>query len=112
MLGIIAKLGAALWPFLKWVIPWAGPKFNVFLAVLVAAGGLFLWDHVSDRRAINAAVAERDAYWQAKIEEANARHDRAIEDAREAADSTPPIPDTPDWAERLCQQSPTCRDRS
>jgi len=111
MLALLAKLGAAAWPLVKWIVPWAGPRLNVMLAVVVAVGGLFLWDYVADQRAIDAAVRERDAWWERRIERARKRHDADIEAARAAADSTPAIPDTADWAERLCEQSPTCRDR-
>jgi hypothetical protein len=109
---MVARIGAALWPLIKWLVPWLGPRSGLSLAIMGTAGVLFIWAYTEHREAVSEAVAARDAHWQEQIRKANERHDRAIEEAREAADSTPPIPDSPDWAERLCQQSPTCRDRS
>lgn len=109
----LATIGAAVWPLLKWLVPWAGPRFNVILAVVVAVGGFFLWDHVSDQREINAAVrkaeARVNAEWRQSLDAERKQHDREVARAREAADSIPPTPERPDDLERLCRSDPACR---
>lgn len=111
MIRVLASIGRLLAP-LAGVVPWLGPRSGLILALLAAIGIAGAWAYTEHREALSEAVASRDAHWQKKIRKANERHERDIEEASDAAESTPPIPDTPDWAERLCKQSPTCRDRS
>jgi len=111
MITFLASIGRVFSP-LAALVPWLGPRSGMILAVVAALAVAGAWAYTEHREALSEAVSSRDAYWEAQIEKANERHERDIEDARQAAESTPPIPDTPDALERLCEQSPTCRDRA
>jgi hypothetical protein len=117
---ILAGLGRLLAPAIGGLAPAASPKLIIalltLLLALVAIGAPAgaVWLHLRGERttAVEAAKVERDAHWQSEITKANKAHEQNLEAARRAADRVGGTP--ADRAERLrlCQQSPTCRDRA
>lgn len=87
-----------------------GSKY--LIAALAGAGAIIsIWTHGYSTGADDkaAAVAARDAHWQEQIREANNELDAVRNQAREAANNTPPTPAARADRVRLCEQSPTCR---
>lgn len=89
-----------------------GSKYLI-AAIAGASAIIAIWTHGYSNgvNGKDAAVANRDLQWQQQIREQNDELQRLRARAREAADRVTPTP--ADRAERLrlCQQSPTCRDR-
>ncbi len=114
-LSLLAGAGRLLWPLLGTLVPIGNPQATKALLILLLgvvaigapAGAVWL----SMRGEIKAAVAARDLHWQSQIQKANETHERNLQAAAWAADTVPATP--ADRAERLrvCQQSPTCRER-
>lgn len=79
------------------------------------AGFFYCWASVPtvDIPAIvRNAEAARDAVWQAKLNEESKAHEQNLKDAIAARDSTAPALVTDADVSKLCEQSPTCRDKS
>lgn len=114
-MSILTALGAAAWPFLRVLVPLAGPKTVLVLiaalGLLASHGGVAGYVWMNGYRARVDAVAENDRQWIEKLQKAKAEHENRIADALEAAEAEPPV--SADRATRLreCQQSPSCRDR-
>ena len=82
----------------------------VLLAVAAGVFGFYKgWSIEHDAKI--AAVAARDADWQAKIADANASYERAVAAAVAEAAFRSPVVVTAADVERMCGESAYCRDR-
>jgi hypothetical protein len=107
--------GRLLWPAIGGLAPWGNPQVTIallagLLAVIVIgapAGAVYL----TMRGTVKAEGIACDLQWKTEIVDANQIHTAKLDAARKAADAVTGTP--ADSAERLriCQQSPTCRDR-
>ena len=112
---ILAGFGRLLWPAKAGLAPAASPKLTIallsmllaFIAIGAPAGAV--WLHMRGVR--DQAVVARDLHWESELTKANESHAKKLVAARQVADTVLATPD--DRAERLrvCQQSPTCRER-
>jgi hypothetical protein len=113
-MGILAAIGAAAWPVLRALVPWAGPKTIMVLiaavALLASHGGVAGYVWVKGYQARAEAIAERDQHWITELQKAKAAHENRIADALDAARTTPALPDTAAGLDELCRKSKTCRD--
>jgi len=110
-----AALGRLLCPMIGAVVPAVSPRLTMALITLLLAvlaigapaGAVWL----SMRGVVIAERQARDLHWQTEITKANQAHGQKLEAARAAADAVSGTP--ADRAERLrvCQASPSCRDR-
>jgi len=111
----LAALGAIGWPLIKWLVPALPAKATLYLIValgLVASHGAvagYVWFKGYEGRL--EAIADNNAYWTKKIQEANEAHDAKVQAAIEAGLHEPDLP--ADRALRVleCRKSPTCRER-
>lgn len=114
-MGILAAIGAAAWPILRALVPWAGPKTTMALIValgLLASHGAvagYVW--VKGYQSRVEAVANARAEFREALAREKEAHDARVQAAIEAAEHEQPI--SSDRAERMrqCQRSATCRDR-
>ena len=116
---ILAAVGRLLWPAIGALVPGISPRLIIALLILllavvaIGAPAGTVWLHMRNARiaAVDAAKTARDTHWQTELTKANLTHAQKLEAARRAAELVAGTPD--DRAERLrvCQQSPTCRDR-
>ncbi len=99
------------------LIPMLGSRIGqiaLAFAVGVVAGVFYAFSMIPqvDVAAIERnAIVGRDGYWQAKLNEARSTHAKNLQDAIDARNSTPPAPVTDADVGKLCEQSPTCRDK-
>ncbi len=96
--------------------------FAIFFGIFIAAWTMAFY---KGRASVDVPAIERAAYeqgfaagqysrdkeWQAKLDEANNQHQRDLQDAITERDTTPAIVDGSTWADELCRQSSTCRDK-
>jgi hypothetical protein len=114
-MGILAAVGAAAWPFLRALVPWAGPKTTLVLiaavALLASHGAVAGYVWVNGYRARVEAVAAAKAEIREELAREKEAHDAKTAAAIQAGESEPPV--SADRAKRLrqCAASPTCRDR-
>jgi acyl-coenzyme A synthetase/AMP-(fatty) acid ligase len=97
------------------LIPWAGPR-SVFTLAIMALAAVTLgavWfagsQHGSSKTA--AAIARCDAKWRIAIAKSETQYAKLIAEAQGAAQDVEPAPADRAALDRLCQQSPSCRDR-
>jgi hypothetical protein len=115
MLTALSWLGRLAWPLLGSLVPGLSPALMLMLAgalaALVIIGGPagIVW--LSMRGAVTEARQARDLHWQTEITNANRLHDQKLDAARHAADTVLGTPDDRAGRLRVCQSSPTCRDR-
>ena len=115
----VSIIGSLAWPAIKNLIPWAGPRTTLaaiglllgVIAIGVPTGTVWIHMRALRTAAVNAAVIARDTHWQTEITKANQTHAEKLEAARRAAERVAGTPDDRAQRLRLCQQSPTCRDR-
>ncbi len=106
--GTIAARAVAL-------VPWAGPRATLTLlyvlgygmAIVAPAGAV--WLHM--RGEVRLAAATCDAAWKLKLANAEREYAQLIATAQAEAAETPPVPADRAGVDRLCEQSPACRDR-
>jgi hypothetical protein len=114
-MGILAAIGAAAWPILRALVPWAGPKTIMVLiaavALLASHGGVAGYVWVKGYQARVEAVANVRAEFREALAREKEAHDAKVQAAIEAAEHEQPV--SADRAERLrqCAASPSCRDR-
>ncbi len=114
-MNILAAIGAAAWPVLRTIVPWAGPKTTLFLigaiALVASHGGVagYVWVKGSQSRV--EAIANIRAEFRETLAREKEAHDAKVQAAVEAAVHEQPV--SADRAQRLrqCRESPTCRDR-
>jgi len=106
---MISTIGAAVWPLIKWVVPWLGPRSGLSFAIMGAFAVASIWVYAEHREAVSEAEARVDARWEQSLDRLRKQHDREIARAMEAGDSLPPVPDKPDALERMCVQDRNCR---
>lgn len=114
-MGIFAAIGAAAWPFLRVLVPWAGPKTIMVLiaavALLASHGGVAGYVWVKGYQARVEAVASVRAEFREALAREKEAHDAKIQAAIEAAEHEPDLPADRALRLRECAKSPTCRDR-
>lgn len=94
-------------------MPWAGPRTALFLILALLAalgtGGVYLKGRidgsVGKREAIVAAIAERDAYWEAQLAAANQQAEEWIDAAIAAGVRT----QTAEKTKNQCSEDKNCR---
>ena len=89
-----------------------GSKY--LIAALAGAGVVVsIWTHGYSTGANGkaAAIDARDAHWQEQIKEANEAHEQAAQLAEAEGAKVVDTPDDLSERVRLCESSPTCRNR-
>jgi hypothetical protein len=114
-LTVLSWLGRLAWPVLGSLLPGLSPKLMMgvaaVLAALVVIGGPAgaVWLHM--RGEVVAERQARDLHWRNELTKANETHAQKLAAARQAAEAVPATPDDRALRLRVCEQSPTCRDR-
>jgi hypothetical protein len=89
-----------------------GSKY--LIAALAGAGAIIsIWTHGYSTGANGkaAAVTARDVYWQEQIKEANEAHEESAQHAEAEGAKVVDTPDDLSERIRVCESSPTCRNR-
>jgi hypothetical protein len=114
-LTVLSWLGRLAWPLLGSLLPGLSPTLMIglaaALAALVAIGGPAgaVWLHM--RGEVTAERQARDLHWRNELTKANETHAKLLTAARQAAETVPATPDDRALRMRVCEQSPTCRER-
>lgn len=100
---------------LAWVVPWAGPRsvlglavaalFAVMIGAVWAAG-----DSYGTAKSV-AAVSRCETKWRDALASSERQYNARIAEAQEAAAAVEPVPADFAALGRLCEQSHACRDR-
>jgi hypothetical protein len=110
-----STLGRLLWPAIGGIVPAGNPAITIALlasllaAIVIGTPAAAVYLHM--RGQVKAERIACNLDWKTEITDANQIHTTKLADARKAAEAVAGTP--ADRAERLriCQQSPTCRDR-
>ena len=108
MLAFGAKILAA-------IIPWAGPRSVLGLAVgalfVVTTGAVWLAGNSHGTAKSIAAVSRCETKWRDALANSERQYNARIAEARAAAAAVGPVPADDAGIGRLCEQSAACRER-
>jgi hypothetical protein len=82
---------------------------------LFVAGFVYCWSNtptVDVPAIIRNAESGRDAIWESKLRDKERQHESELAEAISARDQAIPMPADDAELDKLCSQSPTCRDKS
>jgi len=111
----LSTAGRLLWPAIGGIVPAGNPVIPITLlagllaAIVIGTPAAAVYLHM--RGQVKAERIACNLDWKTEITDANQIHTAKLAEARKAAEAVTGTP--ADRAERLriCQQSPTCRDR-
>jgi hypothetical protein len=111
----LSTAGRLLWPAIGGIVPAGNPVITItLLAGLLAAiviGTLAAAVYLHMRGQMKAERIACNLDWKTEITDANQIHSGKLAEARKAAEAVTGTPADRAERVRICQQSPTCRDR-